>query len=70
MTIEETAKYLKLSVATIYKYVSNAAIPVCKKGKRLYFSTSELDNWIKSAKKLTNKETANEIDNFLSRRAA
>ncbi|MEZ4804603.1 MAG: helix-turn-helix domain-containing protein [Bacteroidia bacterium] len=47
--IKETAKYLKLSVPTIYRKVSRGEIPYCKKSNRLYFSKSELIDWIKTS---------------------
>ncbi|GGB64698.1 hypothetical protein GCM10007424_00750 [Flavobacterium suaedae] len=56
LTITEAAKFLNLSVATLYSKVSRNEIPVCKKGKRLYFLKSELTAWIQSGKIPTNEE--------------
>lgn len=56
LTITEASKLLNLSVATIYSKVSRNEIPVCKKGKRLYFSKQELTAWIHSGKIHTNEE--------------
>ncbi|HEX7414178.1 MAG TPA: helix-turn-helix domain-containing protein [Bacteroidia bacterium] len=42
LTIKEAGAFLHLSVPTLYGYVSRAAIPVSKQGKRLYFSKQEL----------------------------
>lgn len=56
LSITEAAKLLNLSVATIYSKVSRNEIPVCKKGKRLYFSKQELTQWIHSGKVHTNEE--------------
>lgn len=56
LSITEAAKMLNLSIATIYSKVSRNEIPVCKKGKRLYFSKSELTDWIHSGKIPTNEE--------------
>lgn len=56
LNISEAAALLNLSVATIYFKVSKNEIPVCKKGKRLYFYKSELTDWIKSGKIATNSE--------------
>lgn len=56
LSITEASKFLNLSVATLYSKVSKNEIPVFKKGKRLYFSKSELIAWIASGKILTNEE--------------
>jgi excisionase family DNA binding protein len=56
LTITEASKLLNLSVATLYSKVSRNEIPVCKKGKKLYFSKAELTAWIQSGKIPTNEE--------------
>lgn len=56
LTIEEAAKFLSLSTATIYSLVSKSEIPVYKKSKRLYFSEKELFVWVQSGRKKTNSE--------------
>lgn len=66
LTIQEAAEILHLSVPTIYGFVSRAAIPCMKKGKRLYFSRSELTAWIKMGRKNTIAQNDIEADNFLS----
>ncbi len=50
MDIEEAAKYLRLSPATIYSKVSRHELPANKQGKRLYFSRKELKLWILQGK--------------------
>lgn len=42
LTVEQAAKLLKLSVATLYSKVCRNEIPVNKQGKRLYFYRVEL----------------------------
>lgn len=56
LTITDASKLLNLSVATLYSKVSRNEIPVCKKGKKLYFSKTELTAWIQSGKIPTNEE--------------
>lgn len=58
LTVKEAAEILHLSVPTIYGYVSRNEIPFSKKGKRLYFSKSELIEWIKQGRKKTLAEIA------------
>ena len=53
LTIREAAEFIHLSVPTIYGLVQRQDIPVCKKGKRLYFTRQELTQWIKTGRKKT-----------------
>jgi len=56
LTTPQAAKFLGLSVQTIYGMVKRSEIPVCKRGKLLYFSKNELAVWIKTGRKLTQLE--------------
>ena len=60
LTIQETAELLHLSVPTVYGLVHRKIVPVCKKGKRLYFPKKELIEWIKSGRKKTEAELTDE----------
>ena len=51
MSITEAAKFVNLTVPTLYGFVSKRTIPFSKVGKRLYFSEAELSTWIKSGRK-------------------
>lgn len=51
LTIKEAAQFLNLTVPTLYGYSQRNEIPVCRKGKRLYFSKSELIDWVNSGRK-------------------
>lgn len=68
MTVQDAATFLKLSVPTIYGLTQRAEIPVCKRGKRLYFSKLELTAWIKEGRKKTLTDTASEADNYLKKK--
>lgn len=68
LTIQQAAQFLKLTVPTIYGLVSRSAIPVSKKGKRLYFSKAELTAWIKEGRKKTAAELQSEAQNFITSR--
>lgn len=50
LNVQETAKFLGLSEATIYTKVCKRTIPFMKQGKKLYFSSHELHNYVKSGK--------------------
>jgi excisionase family DNA binding protein len=68
LTIQQAAEILRLSVPTIYGLVSRSQIPCMKKGKRLYFSTKELTDWIKTGRKKTVSEVEIEASKFISRK--
>ncbi|MCA6361699.1 MAG: helix-turn-helix domain-containing protein [Bacteroidetes bacterium] len=65
LTIQQAGEFLNLSVPTLYGYVSRSAIPVSKRGKRLYFSKLELLQWIKDGRKKTAAEIKNEAESYL-----
>jgi len=50
LTVKETAKFLKLSVPTIYSKVSKGELPFMKRSKRLYFSKMELLEYLRGGK--------------------
>lgn len=65
LTIQQAGELLNLSVPTLYGYVQRSAIPVSKKGKRLYFSKQDLMEWIKTGKKKTLAETGSEANAYM-----
>ncbi len=48
MTIEETAKYLKVCPKTIRRLIHDGNIPVSKVGKNYRFMLNQLIQWLKS----------------------
>ena len=70
LTVQAAAKFLSLSVPTIYGLIHRGEIPVMKRSKRCYFSKVELINYLKEGRKMTVAENASEIsiatDAFLS----
>ncbi|WP_159019839.1 helix-turn-helix domain-containing protein [Algibacter sp. L3A6] len=67
LSIDEAAKFVKLSKATLYGLVHKKEIPYSKKGKRLYFQKSELFDWVKSGRKETKQSMNYKVDEYLSR---
>ena len=65
LTIQEAGELLKLSVPTLYGYVSKKEIPFSKKGKRLYFSKQQLFDWIQEGRKKTNAEITADARTFV-----
>jgi excisionase family DNA binding protein len=65
-TIEEAGRFLNLSISTIYGLVNKKTIPVCKRGKRLYFSKHELFDWVKTSRRQTVNEVSVEVNSHLA----
>tara|TARA_R110001592_G_scaffold210945_3_gene462639 strand:- start:139 stop:486 length:348 start_codon:yes stop_codon:yes gene_type:complete len=65
LNIQEAAKFLNLTVPTMYSKVSKREISFCKRGKRLYFSSIELMDYIKEGRKKSNAEIEAEAENYL-----
>src|SRR5438067_1951799 len=68
LTVPDTAKFLRLSVPTVYGLISKGELPVMKRSKRCYFSKVELINYLKQGRKKTLAETAAEADEYLINR--
>ena len=66
LTVQDTAKFLSLSVPTVYTLISKGELPVMKRSKRCYFSKVELINYLKQGRKKTYSETANEAETYIS----
>ena len=64
LTVKQTAEYLNLSVASIYRLISQRTIPHKKipGQKRVYFIKSEIDSWIDENSRKTVKEIEREVD--------
>ena len=66
LTVEEAAKFLRLSKATVYSLISKQELPVIKRSKRCYFSKIELINYLKQGRKKTLIELSNEALSYLN----
>jgi excisionase family DNA binding protein len=66
LTIQEAARFLNLSVPTIYSKVSKGELPVMKRSKRLYFSSTELMAYVKDGRKKSNAEIDAAAESYLS----
>lgn len=66
LTVQDAAKFLSLSVPTIYGLISKGELPVMKRSKRCYFSKAELLNYLKQGRKTTIQETAQKANEYLT----
>lgn len=65
--VREAAAFLKLKVATLYEKTSAKSIPHVKKGNKLYFHRSELEQWLKEGKVKTADEIQGEAINTMQK---
>src|SRR5690606_25956499 len=65
LTIQQAAEFLSLTVPTMYSKVSKREIPVMKRSKRLYFSRTELLEYLKDGRKKSNAEIEQEAKAYL-----
>ena len=67
MNVQQVADYLTLSVQTIYGLVHKMEIPNSKRGKRLYFKRTDIDDWIGQSRRKTVAEIEQEASNYMLR---
>ncbi len=68
LTVKDTAKFLSLSVPTVYSLISKGELPVMKRSKRCYFSQSDLIDYLKAGRKKTVSEIAADADEYLKKK--
>jgi predicted DNA-binding transcriptional regulator AlpA len=67
MNLKELREYLPSHPAeqTVYGWTSCHQIPFHKKGKRIMFLKSEIDDWLHDSKMKSQKELEQEAENFI-----
>ena len=66
LTVKETAKFLNLTSATIYSKCSRGELPFMKRSKRVYFSRTELLDYLKEGRKKSKTELEQDVEKHLS----
>jgi len=61
------ADFLGIVLPTIYSKVSRGEVPYMKRGKRLHFSKTELMDYLKGGRRLTNAEIEAEAHTYLKK---
>ena len=56
----------KRAKTTFYAYVKRRQIPFHKRGKKIIFLRSEIDNWLKHGRQKTDTEISAEAENYLA----
>jgi len=65
LNVRQAAEFLKLKITTLYEKTSRKLIPHFKKGNKLYFHLSELQQWINQGKVKTHAEIESEAVTYL-----
>ena len=66
VNIEEASKILSLAKQTIYGFTCRMEIPHCKRGRKLYFSRQELNEWTASTRIKTVREIEQQAINYIT----
>ena len=65
LTIQELSELLNLAVPSIYGLVHRKQIPYIKRGKKLIFEKSQVEEWLKSGRQRTIYDTDKQADEYL-----
>lgn len=68
LTIQQAADFLSLTVPTMYSKVSKNEIPYMKRSKRLYFSRTELMEYLKDGRRKSNAAIEAEAETYLKKK--
>lgn len=68
LNAEEAAEFLQLSIHTLYGKTSKREIPHTKRGKKLLFKRSELEQWIDQGRISTQEELQQQAVDRMRRR--
>ncbi|MCI6672396.1 MAG: helix-turn-helix domain-containing protein [Prevotella sp.] len=70
LTTEECAMMLGWSQNTLYMYTSQKKIPHYRRGRSVYFSKREVENWIKGERVDTDEHIRNKAVTFIALKEA
>jgi excisionase family DNA binding protein len=68
LNITQASEYLQIAKQTIYGLTASRKIPHCKTGKRLYFKTEELDDYISKNRVATQEEIENKAAEWIAKK--
>ncbi len=66
--IDDAVEFLNLAKPTIYGLLSKGKLPHYKRGRKVYFLRSELEDYLMSGKQKTMADAEQEVENYLSKR--
>lgn len=65
MNVQQVADYLSIAKQTVYGMTCRSKVPYYKRGKRLYFQKSDIDEWLLTARRKTKEEIEMENATYL-----
>ena len=65
LSVKEASKFLDMQPKTIYNKVSSGEITPIRKGKRIYFERSYLNEWLRGED--SSQVAKNDVNNFLAK---
>lgn len=68
MDIKEAADFLRLKITTLYEKTSRRLIPHFKKGNKLYFERTKLEEWLKAGEVRLGEDIEDQANEYLLRR--
>lgn len=68
LNIDDLAEWLDCSKSQVYKMTSKRLIPHYKKGVRVYFKRSEIEDWLLANPIMTKVEIESAVDTYCSTR--
>lgn len=68
LSVEQAGAFLNLAKQTIYGFTLKNEIPFFKRGKKLYFRKSELEQWLTQGKQKTLKEIQQDAKDYINKK--
>jgi len=68
LNMEQAAEFLSISVSALYKHTSEKNIPFFKTGKKNYFKTSDLSEWLTKHRVMTNEDIEKAATDYIIRK--
>ncbi len=65
LSIEDVSKMLNLAIPSIYGLVHRKQIPYIKRGKKLIFEKTKIEEWLKNGRRKTKEEIDLEVEEHL-----
>jgi len=68
LNIQQVAKKLNIAVPSIYGLVHRRKIPYIKRGKKLIFEKTQVEEWLKNGRQKTIYDIDKQADDFIYRK--
>lgn len=65
LTVEESAKYLSLTVNSVRRLLYDGSLPYCRPSKRVYIAKKDLDDYIAKNRYDSESETASKASDYI-----